>query len=242
MKPITITWATTASSVSLVSSAATATQNVPLIFANPVYVSTRTTTQPVVAYTLPRGIVRNLVIAAVTGSISGVSFAVVGLDQNGNSLSETIVGTAAGTLRYKTVLSITPTTAVTATVNVGLGNLGSTILSPMDVYNKNNNFTLAYNVTGSVSLTPYYTVNQVIDFVNGIQTIINTFVQDPSLYYVLPTANTNLIDSPSTSTAVPVTTTSSYSFVGIPLTGLLTVVGASTGSFTQTIIQQGAAY
>jgi hypothetical protein len=85
-------------------------------------------------------------------------------------------------------------------------------------------------------------VNQVIDFVDGVQTIISTFVQDPALYYVLPTANPNLIDSPSTSTAVPVITTSAYSFVGIPLTGLLTAVGTSTGSFTQTIIQQGAAY
>jgi hypothetical protein len=242
MKPITITWATTASSVSLVSSAATATVDVPLLFAKPIYVSTKTTTQPVVAYTLPNGIVRNIVIAAVTGSVAGVSFAVVGLDQNGNQLSETIVGTAAGALHYKTILSVTPTTAITATVNVGLGNVGSTLLSPMDVYNKNNNFTLAYKVSGTVSLSPYYTVNQVVDFVDGVQTIISTFVQDPTLYYVLPTTNPNLIDSPSTSTAVPVTTTSAYSFVGIPLTGLLTSVGATSGSFTQTIIQQGAAY
>lgn len=242
MKPITITWPTTASSVSIISAGATATQNVPLVFEKPIYISTKTSTQPVVAYNMPYGIVRNIVIAAVTGSIAGVSFSVVGLNQNGDSISETIVGTTPGTGIYASILSITPTTAVTATVNVGFGSVGSTILSPMDIYNKNNNFTLAYKVSGTVSLSPYYTVNQVVDFINGTQTIIKTFVQDSALYYILPTTNPNLIDSPSASTAVPVTTTSSYSFVGIPLTGLLTVVGSSTGSFTQTIIQQGAAY
>lgn len=243
MKPIVINWGASGANANVIVAAATATQNVALPFANPVYVATPTSIQPVVAYTMPDGIIRTIAISAVTGSVAGVSFSIVGLDQNGNSLAETLVGTAPSARQYKTILSITPTTAVTAIVNVGFGNAGSTVLTPMDVYNKNNNFTLAYNIPGSASLIPYYTVNQVVSFVGTTQTIISTFAQNPTLYYPLPLTNANLIISPPTATASPVTTTSSYSFVGIPLTGLLTIVGSTTtGSFTQTIIQQGAAY
>ena len=243
MKPTIINWTATGANTAVVCSAATATQNVALLFANPVYVATATSIQPVVAYTMPPGIVRTLVVSAATGSVAGVSFSVVGLDQNGNSLVETLVGTTPGSRHFRTVLSITPTTAITATVNVGLGNAGSTLLTPMDVYNKNNNFTLAYNVQGTVSLAPFYTVNQVISFVETTQVVISTYTQNAALYYALPLANANFINSPPAVTTATISTTSSFSFVGIPMTGLLTIVGASTTApFTQTIIQQGAAY
>lgn len=242
MKPFTITWDTTASTTTAVVNGATATQNVPLTFRTPSYISTTPSGGPVVAYKMPVGTVRNIVLAAASGSIAGVSFSVVGEDQRGNALTETIVGATAGTLFYSAIHSITPTTAVTATVNVGLGQIGTTILSPMDVYNKNNNFTLAYKISGTVSLTPYYTMNQVVSFLATQQIYIKTFVEDPSIYYALPVGNANFIDSPAASNVLPITTNSSYSFVGIPLTGILTSVAGTTGSFVQTIIQQGAAY
>jgi hypothetical protein len=196
-------------------------------------------------YQMPVGNVRSISITAATGSLGATQFSVIGVNQDGDILNVTGTPATIETFFFQTVISITPlaTLAGGNTVEVGLGADGTTSLVTLDTWNKNNNYTIGYEVgSGSVSLTPYYTINRTYTYANGVQTPIETYVQAPLLYYVLPVGNANFINSPSSATTLPYTTASSavaYSFVGIPMTGLLTHVSSSTASFTQTIIQQG---
>lgn len=240
MRPITLTWP--ASTTNTIATAATATINVPLVLNTNTYMASPATGLQVGVYKMPQNMVRNIVLSASSGSITGETFAVIGLDQNLQPLNETITGATAGVELYYIVLSVTPTSVLTAGVNIGYGNLGTTFLQKMDVYNLNNNYSLSYSiVSGSIALTPYYTTQKIQYFENGVQKNIDTFSDNPSLYYQIPLTNANIIVSPAGSTAIPITTGISISVVGIPLSGLMTFVN-SAGSFTQTIIQQGARF
>jgi hypothetical protein len=242
MKPFSIAWPEISAVTSVVALNATATQNVALPFTTRRYEATPDSLQPVPVYMSPSGIVRNIQITTVSGSIAGVNFVVTGYNIRDELVTETIIGTAGGTIYYKMITSIIPTSAVTAVVNVGLGDEGSTILCPMDTYNKTCSFTIAYKVFGTVSLTPYYTINQIVQFVGTEQVIIPSLNDDPFAYFILPVDDVNFINSPDGISAMPIISSSAYSFVGIPLTGIQTQVTSTTGSFIQTIMQQGAAY
>lgn len=269
MKPIVIEWPSVNSTPSAIASAQTVTSGVPLALnynysqSNPLIgvqgnvpgnlvppignsprysiipnLGTGAQTQ---GFKMPKGTSRSITIVASTGSLGTTQFAVNGFDENGNELSLTGTPASFDGVIFQTVTSIIPQATLSSgnTVIVGLGNDGYTTLIGMDVWNKNNNYTIAYAVIGTVSLTPYYTVNSLYESVNGNVIKIPTIDQLPSIYYVLPVTNTNFIDSPSSSNVLPVTTSSAYSVVGIPLTGLMTSVSNTTGSFTQTILQQG---
>jgi hypothetical protein len=198
------------------------------------------------SFEMPANTVRNISLSAGTGTIEGVVFTVVGLDQNGDTLTESITGTggtAYGTKFYKTVLSITPLNDPDTqgdTVNVGIGTSGTTCILAMDVWNKNNNYSIAYEVSSNnVSLTPYFTIVPVRTSINGSINMLSTITANPALYFQLPVANPNFIASPEEAAVIPIVENCVFSFVGLPLTGLLTRVTASTGSFSQVIIQQG---
>lgn len=198
------------------------------------------------SFAMPINTVRNISLSAGVGTIEGVVFTVVGVDQNGAVLTESIVGTggtAYGTKFYKSVLSITPLNDPDTqgdTVNVGIGTSGTTCILGMDVWNKNNNYSLAYEVSSNnVSLTPYFTVVPVQTSINGSINAISTITANPALYFQLPVANPNIIASPEEAAVIPIVENCVFSCVGLPLTGLLTRVTTSSGSFSQVIMQQG---
>lgn len=269
MKPIAIEWSSVSSTTTSIASAQTVTSGVALALnynysqSNPLIgvqgnvpgnlvpsvgdsprysvipnLGTGAQTQ---GFKMPVGTSRSISIVAAAGSLGTTQFQVDGFDENGNALTYTGTPASFDGIIFHVVTTIIPQATLSSgnTVIVGLGNDGYTTLVGMDVWNKNNNYTIAYAVSGTVSLTPYYTVNSLYESVNGQVIRIPMIDQSPGMYYVLPVMNTNFIDSPSTSNVIPVTTSSSYSVVGIPLTGLMTSVSNTTGSFTQTILQQG---
>lgn len=195
------------------------------------------------SFAMPRGNIRNISISAATGSVNAISFAVVGLDQNGDQRTETIIGTGGtvqGTVHFSSIISITPASTSGATVNVGLGIAGYTSLYEADEWNKQNNYTIAYsNVSGTISALPTFTINPIYSMVNGVPTRISTPDQNSTLYYPLQLNNPNVIATPSSASTAPVTVNAAFSVVGIPMSGLFTTVTATTGSFDQTILQQG---
>jgi len=275
MKPIVITWPSVASTETVIASSQSVTNGIPLTLNATNYIPNLSAsgngenvpgnlvppystsplfgiipnlgtggTSPV--YQMPKGNVRSISIATASGSLGTTQFAVVGLDQNGNSITVTGTPSTVEAYFFQTIISITPQATLSSgnNVHVGLGTGGTTSLIALDIWNKNNNYTISYTSgTGVIQLTPYFTVNSAYTYVDNVQVPIQTFAQNPQLYYILPVGNANFINSPSTATTLPFSTISSgvsYSVVGLPMTGLLTSVSiASTASFTQTIIQQG---
>jgi hypothetical protein len=248
MRPITIEWP--APTTNTIASDALAVEGVPLQLNTntSVYSPVTGTIQP--AYQMATGTVRTIVLSAATGSIAGVSFTLNGLDQNQSLFTETINGdNPVSASFYATILNITPTTAITANVNIGLGTAGTTILQPMDQYNLNNNYSITYSDIDSdpfvLSIVPLYTIAAVQYFNYRDQMNIPTYLEDQTYYFPIPLNNPNVIVTPAGATTSPITGVqyAAINVVGIPLTGLLTSVQVTnTTGFKQTILQQGARF
>ena len=242
MRPSVVTW--TASNLAYIASPQTCVAGFPATLLNTVVNTNKYTGVTTRYLTLPKNNNRIISITTTLGDLSGVSFTIVGSDVNGNPLSEVLAGAASGTVysvnAYNVIRSITPNVSDSSTFEIGIAG-GNTSFYKADIWNKNQNYTIAYSdVTGTVSLTPAYKIKSIETFINGVQTI-NTDTTD---IYTIPIANTsNVVVSPSSITTIPVTANCAISIVHMPLSGLITQVSnTTTGTFTQTIIQQGASY
>jgi hypothetical protein len=89
-------------------------------------------------------------------------------------------------------------------------------------------------VVGTVALTPLMCNTQVISFPNGIQTYNTT---DTSQYFEIITNGVS-----PTGTVIPTDVDSFFNIAEVPITGLLTSIANTTGSFQQNILQQGARF
>lgn len=257
MRPIVINWP--AENFTIMGSSLSVSAGTPLALTTNSYAYNPISQSIVPAFQMPFGTVRGVVIQATSGSINTSVFTINGLDEYGNYITETITGGSSAFLYglkiYAYVFTITPTLTSSAILNVGYSSIGTTVLQTMDKYNKNNNYTISYqNVSGTVRLTPYYTINPIYSIgtqtgapaISTVMTPIQTFSVNPTLYYPVPIANINVINSPTATT--PVVDDQAISIIGIPLTGLMTVVAFSesgstpSGSFTQVILQQGGKF
>jgi len=201
--PYSIYWP--AASTAALASAQICTENVPLVFANPLSSQNTFTGVVTLSANMPAGNLRNV---SITGVTTG-DFVVVGVDLIGNILTETIVGpdadTVYGVKYYASILSITPQFSTDNLITVGTGNAGSTYWYIADTSNKNAQYSMAYeNCTGAVSLTPSYTLNY-YNFVNGTIEYSSATTTPALQIFNIPVANANVIVSPSASTTLPLT-------------------------------------
>lgn len=128
------------------------------------------------------GLGRILVITS-GGNDSGITWAVVGRDQNGVSVSETVAGTNATTSvtvnYYTSVTSITPSGAVATTAKVGtVGTTASAAYAtiPLNFYQRVGS-TVQVNVSGTISYTVQMTYD---DCLTPTSISSNTFFATPA--------------------------------------------------------------
>lgn len=196
---------------------------------------------------LPPGQARTI---SVTSTTSGIIVRIIGTNQYGTSLNVTVTtsfNVAVETTAYFTkIFSITPTNGSGASIQVGIGTAGYTSFPILDVYNKNALYTLSYsNLTEDAQVSPVYVTEPLMTFQNRVQ-VYTEFVPYVNIY-ALNVINNNVVlaypggigNIPFT---IPAATGQSLSISGIPLTSLGTYVTQCTGSFTQTIIQQGGRF
>ena len=97
------------------------------------------------------------------GNISDDTFTLVGTDFQGNSITEALTGpnatTVVSTKSYKTVTSITTSSAAAAALTIGVNGLGDAHAVPLDMYPNPFNVGIAVVITGS----PTYTVQHTFD-------------------------------------------------------------------------------
>lgn len=93
------------------------------------------------------------------GNDTGITFAIVGQDLNGQTMTDTVTGASSGTavsaLYFTSITSITPSSAAASTVTVGIrGTTASAALNviPLDFYNSLG-VTVAVDVSGTISYT-----------------------------------------------------------------------------------------
>jgi hypothetical protein len=142
-------------------------------------------------------------------------------------VTETITCTAASTVYtsanlYSQILSIVPTTMATTITTLSIGySTGTTMPFFADVWNNVNNYSVAFTNVASQSLSLNYSLDDTNYFTANI-------TQPP--FVVSPTGLVN-----------PITTNGIVSFISIPLTSI-EISATGTGTFTATIMQQGATY
>jgi hypothetical protein len=161
------------------------------------------------------------VLFTSAGNDSGITFAIAGTDENGQSISEAVTGanasTAATALNYATVTSIKPSAAVASTLTVGTNGVASRMVR-LDDYASNAQAAIAVVVSGTVNYS------------------VQTSMDDPGWLYsgITPQAM-SWIDS-TDSAVVSATATKSSTLTVAPLFVRL-LLNSGTGTATLTIRQ-----
>ena len=129
-------------------------------------------------------------------NMSGFNFAIVGTDEQGRTITETIVGPNAGVsatlLDFFTVTSITPDGTLGSNVEGGTNALGGSIPIPVDQYISPTNIGLGVTIVGTVDVTVQHTFDD--PFV-GASTIF-TWFDHPTLVNVTADDDGNLAFPP----------------------------------------------
>ena len=119
-------------------------------------------------------------------NISTVVFTVVGTDPDGLALTETITGVNAGQIEstnyYYTVTSVTPDGAVASNVEIGIVDEVATNRIPIEPRTGSYEVCMGVTVSGTLSLTAQYTVDDIYD-----SSVTPAYINDPTL--VTKTAN-----------------------------------------------------
>ena len=143
-------------------------------------------------------------------------------------VTETVTCTTANTIyqsvnSYKNIISIVPTALPTNIVDLSIGYSAAGVTAPFvaDVWKGVNNYSVAFTNVQNQSLS----LNYSLDYINYFTANIT---QPP--FVVSPTALVN-----------PITQNGIVSFINIPLASIQIAV-TGNGSFTTTIMQQGASY
>lgn len=131
------------------------------------------------------------VIITSGGNDTGITFAIVGQDSQGNTIGESLTGASGGAaqsaLDYYKVLSIKPSGAVATTVTVGTNTVASRWVR-LDDYAGNAQVALQCTASGTVN----YTVQQTLDdpgwLFSGITPAQMTWVDHPDTALVAATA------------------------------------------------------
>lgn len=238
--PYTISWPAAVTTYFVTGAAVVAATPLVLTLASPVqniFTGALTYNSP-----MPAGNLRTISLTS-TSNLSGVNFVIVGTDYYGNTITETKAGPNVNTVysvsSYASIQSITPSATNAGVISIGTGIAGFTDWYKLDVFNKMSSFTLTLgDVVATVSLTPIFS-NDLFSFSNGVFTY-----NASATTFAFPVGNANVISSPSTVTTLPTAAAASFSLTGIPCQGICTQVVTSntTGSFSQTIIQQGGKF
>ena len=129
-------------------------------------------------------------------NMSGFNFAIVGTDEQGREITETIVGPNAGvsatSLDFFTVTSITPDGTLGSDVEGGTNVLGGSIPIPVDQYISPTNIGLGVTIVGTVDVTVQHTFD---DPFAGASTIF-TWFDHPTLVNVTADDDGNLAFPP----------------------------------------------
>ncbi len=236
MRPFMINW--TASTATFVASAQALTSGAQLVLNNTVpqaNIFSQNISNNVTI--IPIGTARRL---KIVNPAVAVTYVITGLDQNGQPASESVVFSGAATQysvkTYTQVQAIVPNATSALTVTVGTGG-GQTIWYICDQWNKNALYSFGYSTSGTVSLSPTYTL-EILDFVNYVQ----TYNSAPTTYDI-PVGEDGILISP-VGTTLPITVAkAAISTRGIPRAAFSTYVSdETTGSFTKTILQQGGRF
>ena len=130
--------------------------------------------------------------------LSGINFTIVGTDEQGRSITETIVGPNAGVsstqLDFLTVTSITPDGTSGSNVEGGTNTVGGSIPIPIDKYLTPTNIGLGLTITGTVNVTVQHTFGDIFD---DDPSTIHTWFDHPTLAGETANADGNLAFPPS---------------------------------------------
>ena len=128
--------------------------------------------------------------------MSGFNFAIVGTDEQGRPITETIVGPNAGvsatSLDFLTVTSITPDGTDAGNVEGGTNAIGGSIPIPVDKNVTPTSIGLGLVITGTVNVTVQHTFD---DIWAGASTIF-TWFDHPTLAAIAADADGNLAFPP----------------------------------------------
>ena len=129
-------------------------------------------------------------------NMSGITFEVVGTDEQNRPITETIVGPNAGVsatvLDFFTVTSITPSGTIGSNVEGGTNGVGGSIPIPVDKNVTPTSIGLGIVVTGTVDVTVQHTFD---DPFAGASTIL-TWFDHPTLINVVANGDGNLAFPP----------------------------------------------
>lgn len=176
MKPIRITLAPVAASATAIAasqSPGTAALTLAALAAGPIDPQSGT----------PRGLGRIITLTS-GGDDTGITFAVVGFDENGVATSENVTGANAGvavtTKYYTSVTSITPSASVATTVTAGIR--GTTAAAkfncvPLDLYGRIG-ATVQVDVSGTISYTVQHTYDDCLTSATGLSS--NSYFATPA--------------------------------------------------------------
>lgn len=209
-------------------------------------------------YDMPEGNVRNVMIIPHQTSNAGTYVIVEGTDPAGNFINEQIDIPEAelivlGDFYYSKFYNITyyGTPDSPYQISIGVGPAGYTSWFNCDTYNKTSNYSISYTtMSGTNTITPSYTNDYSKTNNNTIQyKTFHDLINDDQIFSI-PIANNNIIISPSTPSTLPVSTPISININGMAMQAITAIVDAGldeegdpiTGSFVQTIIQQGAKF
>lgn len=163
------------------------------------------------------------VLFTFAGNETGHNFVVTGLSGAGDTQSETVAGTTAGTkatvLSYKTVTSITISAAATGALTVGTNGVADSPWVRLDEW-AGSHTGMTFVASGTVNYT------------------LQTSMDDPNspTNAVVPSAMTWV--NTNDSDVVGATATQKSNFVFIPL-WVRVLLNSGTGSVTGTFVQQG---
>ncbi len=140
--------------------------------------------------------VQRVVELESAADMSGITFAIVGTDEQNRSITETIVGPNAGTsatlLDFLTVTSITPSGTIAMDVEGGTSGVGGSIVIPVDKNVTPTSIGLALIITGTVNVTVQHTFDSPWE---GASTIL-TWFDHPTLAGETADADGNLAFPP----------------------------------------------
>lgn len=188
---------------------------------------------------MPNGAAYQVTITS-TSDLSGNLFKISGINQDGFFVTEDLNGPNNDTAiseKYYTIFNIVPNldSSVGETIDVGMSNNGYTAPFEVDTWNKTSllSFEIS-NVSGTVSITEAQMTND-----TPFETVDQTVVPNARTWFEMP-AEENI----TTLAAIfPIESNQMFSFRDYPVCGVRFDVGdTTTGTFTYTILQQGAKY
>lgn len=243
MRPFVVTWASpTTASIASVQDVLAGNQFVYLSPQSSIAPGTTVGSNYPYSIGLSPNYTTSLYIAAATNTERSISFTstlnnsaatitIVGQNLLGNTISTTLAGPNINTVESSVFFH--KVTSITADINlynvsVGFGNAGATVWYTADQHLSNSKYSISYDITGTVSLTPQQTLDRIYTYTEGNQVITNPTAYPINAAGVTPTGLT-----------FPVTADTMFSIL-YPVMGVRTLVGnTTTGSFTMTILQQG---